>query len=225
MKILIVSATFSEIRYLYEQTQLISKHDDYLSSHRYNDNDIDILITGVGMTTTAYQLGLAASKTNYDVAFNFGIAGSFDREINIGEVVNVVEDVVSELGGENAGLFMKFDDLIIDKKSVEKTIWQVKNYRIYLNAVTGILRRVKGITVNTVHGNDESIKKVIQLFHPDVETMEGAAFLYFCRDRKIKSAQIRCISNYVESRNTALWNIKLAIENLNKTAIEILNTL
>jgi futalosine hydrolase len=55
--------------------------------------------------------------------------------------------------------------------------------------------------------------------------MEGAAFLQICNAEKIKCAQIRSISNYVEERNTGNWSIGLAIEKLNETAIRIISTL
>ena len=71
----------------------------------------------------------------------------------------------------------------------------------------------------------DSIKNTIKLFQPDIETMEGAVFMYICNAEKIKCAQIRSISNYVEERNKKSWNIVLAIEKLNETAIQIINTI
>lgn len=82
---------------------------------------------------------------------------------------------------------------------------------------------VSGITVNTVHGNSDSIKKVVRRFHPDIETMEGAAFFYACSQQKIPCLQIRAVSNYVAMRNKSAWNIPLAVKNLNETVIKILD--
>ena len=76
-----------------------------------------------------------------------------------------------------------------------------------------------------MHGNNDSINKVMHLFHPDIESMEGAVFLHICNAEKIKCAQIRSVSNYVEERNTGNWNIRLAIETLNETALRIINSL
>jgi futalosine hydrolase len=73
---------------------------------------------------------------------------------------------------------------------------------------------VKGITVNTVHGNSASIKKVKKKFNPDIESMEGAAFFFACQNEKIPCLQIRAISNYVEKRNKKKWKMKLAVKNL-----------
>lgn len=78
-----------------------------------------------------------------------------------------------------------------------------------------LLKKVNGITVNTVHGNYESIEKVKQLYNPEIESMEGAAFFAACAEMTKNYIQIRAISNYVEKRNKSKWQMSLAIKNLN----------
>ena len=87
------------------------------------------------------------------------------------------------------------------------------------------LTAVKGITVNTTHGTISSINKVRDLFNPQVESMEGAAFLYACLAESVNCFQIRTISNKVEKRNKDNWDIPLAINHLCKTGIEIIDSL
>ncbi|MCY1528458.1 Futalosine hydrolase [compost metagenome] len=53
--------------------------------------------------------------------------------------------------------------------------------------------------------------------------MEGAAVFYAAEQLHIPSAQIRCISNYVEKRNREKWEIGLAIANLNEWLVKYLN--
>ena len=55
--------------------------------------------------------------------------------------------------------------------------------------------------------------------------MEGAAFLFCCMKENIPCVQIRSISNFVEKRNKDNWNIPLAIENLHKEIIKILEAI
>jgi futalosine hydrolase len=78
-----------------------------------------------------------------------------------------------------------------------------------------LLKSVKGITVNTVHGNEAAIEKVRQLYKPDVESMEGAAFFAACKGTAKNYVQIRAVSNYVEKRDKSKWQMPLAIKNLN----------
>jgi futalosine hydrolase len=50
--------------------------------------------------------------------------------------------------------------------------------------------------------------------------MEGGAFLYACLSENIPCIQIRSISNYVAPRNSAEWDIKKAVQTLNKTLLD-----
>src|SRR5262249_18472991 len=81
---------------------------------------------------------------------------------------------------------------------------------------------VEGITVNTAHGNEDSIAAIRRRQKPQIESMEGAAFLYACMIHKVPFAQVRAVSNVVERRNRAAWNIPLAIRNLGEVAKSIL---
>ena len=82
-----------------------------------------------------------------------------------------------------------------------------------LAALTG-LPTVDGVTVNTVHGNEASIARVTERFNPDVESMEGAAFMYACLIHGVPFAQVRAVSNLVERRNRAAWKLNEAIAEL-----------
>ncbi len=229
MNILIVSATYDEIAPLAaslgfeREKNPVNKKTRHASSlhSSFNGLSIDMLITGTGMAPAAFWLGKTLSKSSYDLALNFGIAGSFDRNIEIGSVVNVTEDCFADMGAENNKEFLSVVDLGLT--SPEK--FSLKNNLEIDNPVLNKLPKVSGITVNTVHGNDESINKVKEKYNPATESMEGAAFLFACLNEKIPCAQIRAISNYVEKRNKASWNIPLAVENLNKKAIDIIKAI
>ena len=91
-----------------------------------------------------------------------------------------------------------------------------KNNFISKNKLISQLKDVKGITVNTIHGNDISISKVIELYDPTIESMEGASFFAACDNNINNYLQIRAISNYVEKRDKSKWQMPLAIKNLNE---------
>ncbi len=206
MKLLIVAATEKEIAPLLQNIKILK--------HR-----TDVVITGVGMVATAFQLGKLFSKKKYDAAINLGICGSFNRAIKTGEVVNVTEDIFSEFGAEDGNDFLKLTDMkLADKKDMF-----LSPAKKFSSSVLKDFRKVKGITVNTVHGNTKSISKIVSLYKPDVESMEGAAFFYACNQFKIPALQLRAVSNYVENRNTENWNIPLAVKRLNEAALETLS--
>ena len=172
---------------------------------------LPILITGVGMLNTAINLTKELNNNDYDLVINMGVAGCFSDEIRIGEVVEVVEDCFSEIGFEDGESFSEFSDFNI------KTTYKVEGKTI--------LRKVKAVTVNTVHGTENSIHKMVERIHPDIESMEGAAVFKVCEEMKIPCIQIRSISNKVERRNKESWDLPLAILNLNIEVEKIISTL
>jgi futalosine hydrolase len=83
-----------------------------------------------------------------------------------------------------------------------------------VNRVLSSLPVVDGITVNTVHGDTRSIARTIARYAPQVESMEGAAFMYASLINDVPFAQVRAVSNVVERRNRAAWRVLDAIDRL-----------
>lgn len=220
MKILIVAATQFEIAPLLKHIGCASDVAEGRLMHcRYKGLDIAVLITGVGMVATAYYLGKNLRK-EYKLVINAGICGSFNKNLEIGAIVNVVEDCFSELGAEDDDNFLSLNELNLSGIST------IKNQHFPVNnGVLELIPKVNGITVNTVHGNESSIEKVVQKFHPIVESMEGAAFMFACENEGVPYVQLRAVSNYVERRNKEAWNIPLAIKNLNEKLTDVIETL
>ena len=81
-------------------------------SGRHGTNHIDLLVTGVGMVATAAHTAACATARRYDVAYNFGVCGSFDRAMALGSVVHVTADRLSELGAEDGDHFVPFECLV-----------------------------------------------------------------------------------------------------------------
>jgi len=187
---------------------------------------IDILISGIGMVAKAFWLGKYLSRKKYDFAINLGIAGSFRSEIPIGEVVNVIKDQFSEIGALTSAGFLTASDLhFSDFDTFPFKSGLLINPTDFEKFGLQNLRQVSGITSNTIHGEKASILAVSERFHPEIETMGGAAFLYCCLIEKVPCAQIRAMSNYVAVRDKSRWNIPLAVKNLTTTTLEILDYL
>ncbi|HKB12746.1 MAG TPA: futalosine hydrolase [Vicinamibacterales bacterium] len=181
--------------------------------------DIDVLVTGVGMVATAAQTSRALAQTRYNLALNFGVCGSFDPALRPGSVVHVVRDRIAELGAEDGDAFLPFETLQLPGDAF------FVNAAPPANAALNALPVVTAITVNTVHGSQRSIASVTQRFAPQVESMEGAAFMYACLINGVPFAQVRAVSNIVERRNREAWNLGEAIENLGRAASSILRCL
>jgi futalosine hydrolase len=219
MKILIVSATTFEVAPLFGKLNTSFNDNSNFISTTHHKHTIDFLITGVGMVATSYQTTKALIHKQYDLAINIGICGTFNKNLELGTVVNIYQDCFSELGAEDGEIFVTLEELHLKGQTA------IINETTISNAVINEIPKVTGITVNTAHGNEQSIEKVFDKFHPYVESMEGAAFMFVCQNEQVPYIQIRAVSNLVEQRNKNNWNIPLAIENLNKKVLEILDAL
>ena len=225
MKLLIVSATKFEIRPLADKITLIRDEDEFLSHYRYQNTDVDILITGIGMTATSFHVGRQLLKSSYDMVINTGICGSFESTLPIGAVVEITEEIFCELGAENNDQFLTLFDLgLIDPNDPPFTDGKLINTTKANHPAIAGLPKVRGATANTIHGKADSILKIRELFKPEVESMEGAAFFYSCLMASVPFHQVRSISNYVKERDKSKWNVNLALKNLNSTLLNILKT-
>ncbi|WP_317898802.1 phosphorylase family protein [Aurantibacillus circumpalustris] len=214
LKIILVSATRLEI----EPTLLFLEHYRSEKQHTFifGKLEIETCITQVGMVNTAFELGKFVGR-NFDIAINAGLAGSFG-EYDAGEVLNVTDDCFSELGAEDGTNFISSDVLGLGEQRVGFN-------NLIHNLVTDKLPMTSGITVNTVHGDEDTIEKIKKAYKPGVETMEGAAFIQAANAFNWRGIQLRAISNKVEKRNKNNWQIPLAIKNLNEVLIELIKSL
>lgn len=224
MRLLIVSATSLEIKPLIGElgTGRVLKH--HITRYSYKNFRIDILVTGVGMVPTAVTTTIALARYKYDAVFNVGICGSFNREIPIGKVLNITSDCLPETGAEDGEHFLSIIDLkLLDQDEFPFTGGKLINESVFDSVLINGLLIATGVTVNTVHGNSESIKAFLQRHPVDIESMEGAAFMYSCMLLKARFMQIRSVSNYIEDRDVSKWDIQLAVHNLNRFLLDLMN--
>ncbi len=222
MKILVVSATPFEIAPLRQHLQ---EHFWPHSETHFQKEELEVklLVAGVGMTLTAFNLGGLFAKQRFDLVVNAGIAGAFNRSLKIGNVVNVTSERFADLGVEEAdGRFTDVHEMrLVDANAGPFTEGELLNP----NADFDFLPKAKGLTVNKVHGYEPSIDALRSKYEADVESMEGAAFFMACLLAGQPFLQIRSISNYVETRNREAWDLPLAIKNLNEVLVELVTTL
>lgn len=207
MHILLVSATPFEIAPTlgWLETNFEKRSDGLFTKKNLA---VQVIVTGVGSTATAFHLGYFFCQNRPDWVINAGVAGTFDPALNIGDVVQVISERFGDLGIEEVdGQFVDLAELGLAPNS------EFQN----LGEPLPNLLTAKGLTINTVHGTANSIEK-IQKKYPEVqvESMEGAAFFYACLASGIPFVEIRSISNRVEPRNRDAWDLPLAIKNLNE---------
>ncbi|HMU45738.1 MAG TPA: futalosine hydrolase [Chitinophagaceae bacterium] len=218
MNCLLISATTKEISLFLDYYRNADKLVNI-------DLNIDVLITGIGLTSSTYHLVKQIGIKKPDIVVQVGLAGCFDEKLSLGAVVAVKQEAIA-------------DESVIELKKL-KTLFDLKlvpqegsPYRKgwLTNPDTALLKRtklkvVKGITVNQISTNKKMIQFYRDYFDPVTESMEGAALHYVCLMEKIPFLQIRAISNYIGERNKSNWNMNDSISNLNKELVRLLESL
>jgi futalosine hydrolase len=214
MQVLIAAATAKEIA-------------PFLEHYRNNKiaRPVDVLITGIGLTATAYHLTRQINLKRPGIIIQAGVAGCFDKNISLGSVVAVKQDTIA-------------DESVVELKKL-KTLFDLKlvpqdqfpfHKGWLLNPDTALIKKsrlkaVKAISVNQITTSKQMIRFYQTQFNPAIESMEGAALHYVCGMEKIPFLQIRSISNYIGERNKKKWDMNDSINNLNKELLLLLNEL
>ncbi len=225
LDILLVSATLDEVLPFRQSLGSGNVIDAYTSRFTTSKYTIDSLITGVGIALTSAHVSRALATKKYNLVINAGICGAYNRNIAMGEVVNVTSDYFPEIGVDNNGTFVS----MFEMKFCEPNNFPFSNGKLQAQMIENLTLlndfcKVTANTVNTCSGSNSVIASVLECNMADIETMEGAAFMLSCLIANVPFIQLRAVSNYVEIRNPQNWNIPLAIRNLNKSITDVLNS-
>jgi len=224
MHMLVVAATSMEVAPFIEKLGQPSAlaRGRRVTTYTAHGHEIDVLITGVGMVAAASWCSRQLVKTRYDFALNLGVCGSFNPALPPEHAVHVAADRMAELGAEAGESFLTIQALeLLGANEFPYSAGELVNAAPPQNPALTRLPVVRGITVNTAHGNAHSIARVVERFRPDVESMEGAGFMYACLVHGISFAQVRAVSNIVETRNRVAWKLAEAVDSLGRAALAI----
>jgi futalosine hydrolase len=213
MNILLTAATAKEIEPFFEY---------YRNSKRLLN--IDILITGIGLTAATYHLLKQIHLKRPDLVIQAGVAGCFDKKIPLGTVVIVKKETIAD----QSVIELKKLRTLFDLKLVPydqfpfKNGWLENDHEILKNIQ---LKKINAISVNEITTAPQRVKFYTDSFKPVTESMEGAALHYTCLMEKIPFLQLRSISNYIAERDKKKWNMTKSIINLNKKLIHLMEAI
>ncbi len=183
---------------------------------------VDVLITGIGIPATIYQLQKKLITKKYNFVIQAGVGGAFLKTDNLGETFIIGREFFGDLGIDEKRNFTTFFDAgFQDRNQFPFTNGGLDNNNEILSLIK--LPKVNAVTVNKVSDSFLQKMQMISAFNPKIESMEGAAMHFVCLHEKIAFLQLRSISNYVGERDKEKWDLKLAINNLNKELLEIVS--
>jgi futalosine hydrolase len=221
MNILLTSATYFEVK---STIDYLDKHWQKVAEERWNseNHEIHLLVMGVGVFNTLYELKNRLNQFSYSLIIQAGIGGSYQKNKPLGKVYYMATERFGDIGMEQKdGSFTSiFETPLIDKNSFPFKEGVLINPEATL---AKFLPVAHGITLNTVTGTEGKAEKIIEKYpEVEIENMEGASFFYVCLKENLPFMSIRSISNYVEDRNKEYWKMEEAIESLNKTVSDLL---
>ena len=183
--------------------------------------NIDILVTGVGLTATSYSLTRQLSLKRPGLVIQAGLGGCFDKNKKLGTVFVVRNELIADMGViESTGWATVFDLGLARQNAYPFSRGRLINKNPILGKIK--LPKVTGISVNEVTTSRQKMNMYGKKFAPVVESMEGAAFHYVSLMEKIPFLQLRAASNYAGERNKKNWKIQESITNLNQELLRLL---
>lgn len=187
-------------------------------------HQVDLLICGVGMVPASIITAMTLSELHPDLVLHAGISGSYHQSVSIGQTVWIDSECFPELGKDSDEGFITFDRMGFDFAGLPFNNNTLRNpfegYR-YLpyRPVMG------GATVSGISNQSGRGASVHHRFGALTESMEGGAVLAACMLAKIDCLQLRAISNYCLPPPDDEWNLKLALDNLQRAVVDTLKSL
>lgn len=211
MHCLLVAATATEI----------APAKQYFEQQAGTRNVPDMLVTGVGMLATAWQLSRYISIKRPELIIHAGIAGCFNRDTPLCKVFTVETELIADLGVHEHGVWKDVFDMGLGKASAFPfSRKELRNpHKELLKKIK--LPRVRAITVNTISSGKKQVAERQLHYRPLLESMEGAALHYVALLENIPFVQLRSVSNYAGERNKKHWRIAESVEALNKEIIRV----
>jgi len=207
-RIVVVAAIEIEMAPFMARTKIIPDTWNTVGNHQ-----VWLSFTGVGPVMSTYHIQRLMYQLYPDMIIQAGLGGYYENSgLEVGQTVVVVRDRLADLG---VMLHGKFADIFPENRELENPHrFPQINYR-----------EVAGFTVNT--GCAPIVREMQSVFHNDeaaVESMEGYALFFVCRQTGVKFLQLRTISNKVADERSS-WNIPLATKNMALALVEILEKL
>ena len=178
-----------------------------------NNPSVDILITGVGIPATTYQLTKRIHQFDHDMIIQAGIAGAINSEIALGKVFAINTDRFADIGiMETNHFFSLFETNLAKANTFPFANGGLTNRNDYLRHCG--LEICDAITVNLISDDTRHAATQANKFNAELETMEGAAFHFVCLQEEVPFLQMRAVSNYLGERDKSKWSLQKSIDNL-----------
>jgi futalosine hydrolase len=201
-------------------------------------NDVPVHLLGVGKTAAAMRLpAVIRANPTVRAVLLYGIAGAFpDRHRNtpapvrLGGVCVVGSDRFGDEGVETPAGFLDIEQVLQPSIALEQgkrfgggPSTFPSNPRIAQQAAELLgVPIVHGVTVSTCSGTEAASERMRRRSTADIETMEGAAVAYVCRQLELPLLHVRAISNWTGERERGEWNAGAGVSVVRRAVLRLL---
>ena len=176
--------------------------------------DLRVMPLGVGKTAATLSLSGLRQRPEVRAVLLFGVAGAFpDRHraapapVRRGGLCIVGSDRFGDEGVETPTGFQDLHSLRLGDCGPFPASPRMAQQASALLTVP----IVRGVTVSTCSGTDSSSERMVRRSGADIETMEGAAVAYVCRQLELPLLHVRAISNWTGDRGRGEWDLAAAV--------------
>ena len=181
-----------------------------------------LALTGIGKVNAGSTVTSLIEKYHPRLLINVGCGGAYSQsQLRVGELAVATAEVYGDEGVLTMDGWHSLE--LIGIPSVERKGNRYSNeFPLSLEAAEkafqlaislGLpMRRGKFVTVSTCSGTAARGAELFRLFGGICENMEGAAVAHVALLYEVDCLEIRGISNMVEDRDLARWDIPLAVE-------------
>lgn len=228
MKILVTAAEEQELRRAERAFDMVKKSKDVKAQ-------VEFRLTGIGAVqachcVTREVVAAAAAGEPYNLVVNLGIAGSYDLEaFPIGSAALISREHFADLGfGSEEGFSDLFQYGILEKDDFPYTKGALARQLLPYPHIEKVLEKYgagAGATVQCVTGTQARCKEIVDMYNPQIESMEGAGVYYAALMEKVPFFELRTVSNAVGERDTSKWESKAALDTLEECCREIFSVI
>ena len=201
-------------------------------SFHYEEFHCEEFISGIGPMETAFSLTSRLSRGTSDLraVLHFGIAGAYHRPHAAGagilDICLATEEIFADMGichGDGIEHFAASELGARNCFSLNRGLLQEAAGLLAAENITA--RQGRFLTVSCVSGTRKRGDMLAEMFDGLCENMEGAAVARVCEAFALPCLELRCISNFVEDRNSDNWRLKEACRRAGATAALLAQTL
>ena len=207
-----------------------------------DDRTVSLVLTGLGTVNTAHALTCVLERRRPKLVLQFGVGGAYlSSGLDVGDIAVATEELYGDLGVQTPAGWASAELIgipILEMQGEGKKFFNRFPLDDKLVAIAGeliqnmdweddppVVKHGTFVTVQQCSGVTTLGNEIAARFNGICENMEGAAAAHLCTLYDIPFLEIRAISNRVEDRNMAAWNLPLSIERVQKTVQSVVKEL